>query len=66
MSNIPNYHLKTEDLEGEAKKIFLKSLKEYRAIYKKKYSSEPEIDSEVSLFIHGMLSEFDNYRNNVK
>jgi len=53
-------------LEGLLQDAYLDYLNNCRTILSKKYKSEHDIDSEVSLYFHYMLEEFDKYRTNRK
>lgn len=55
-----------EDLEPLLQEAFIDFLNKCRDVLGKKYKDENDIDSEVSLYFHDILKEFDNYRTRRK
>lgn len=58
--------LSQDAMEQSVQECFLECLNKCREIVGLKYKSEAEIDSEVSLAMHGILHEFDKFRTNRK
>lgn len=58
--------LKANGMEHGLEEIFVEYVNKARSIIQDKYTTEDEIDSEVSLSMHNMLNQFDQYRTRRK